>query len=108
MMSTAGTMRPPMSNVRATPAPAPGIVLNVCADPAATRLLAEQPEPEGGGVVDPGSGVTPGSPFTIRTQPGSITPGFVTSDGYASPFQAWSCWAVVPWARAIADSESPG
>ena len=96
MMSTAGSMRPPMSNVSATPAPAPGIVLKVCADPVATRLLAEQPEPDGGGVVGVGSGVTPGSPLTIRTQPGSITAGFVTRDGYASPFQAWSCAIVVP------------
>ena len=48
MMSTAGSMRPPMSNVRATPGPAFGMVANVCADPAATRLPAVQPDPVGG------------------------------------------------------------
>ena len=80
MMSTAGSMRPPMSNVSATPAPASGIVRKVWADPADTRSFAVHPDPEGGG-VDAGIGVTPGSPLTIRTHPGSMMPGFVASDG---------------------------
>src|SRR5688500_19275121 len=50
MMSTAGSMRPPMSNVRATPGPAFGMVANVWADPGATRLPAVQPDPAGGRV----------------------------------------------------------
>ena len=50
MMSTAGSIRPPMSNVSATPGPAPGIVRNVWADPADTRSFALQPDPDGGGV----------------------------------------------------------
>ncbi len=50
MMSTAGSMRPPMSNVSATPGPASGIVRKVWADPAETRWFALQPDPDGGGV----------------------------------------------------------
>ena len=87
MMSTAGSIRPPMSNVSATPGPAPGIVRKVWADPAETRWFALQPDPDGGGVgvagggLGVGSGVTPGSPLTRRIHPGSMTPGFVASDG---------------------------
>lgn len=95
MMSTAGSIRPPMSNVSATPGPAFEMVRKVCADPAATRLLAVQPEALGGGgggevglVVAGGAvgtgagrGVTFASPLTTRTHPGSITLGFPASDG---------------------------
>ena len=75
-----------MSNVSATPGPAPGIVRNVWADPADTRWFALQPDPCGGGgvaggVVGVGSGVTLGSPLTSRIHPGSMTPGLVASDG---------------------------
>jgi hypothetical protein len=90
MMSTAGSIRPPMSKVSATPAPAPGMVRKVCGEPAATRLLAVHPEPDGGGAVGfgvagggvgVGSGVTFESPLTKSTQPGSMTFGFPASDG---------------------------
>ena len=85
MMSTAGSMRPPMSKVSATPGPAAGMVRYVSADPAATRLPAVQPDPLGGaggsGLLGMGRGVASGSPLTTRTQPGSITFGFVASDG---------------------------
>ena len=89
MMSTAGSMRPPMSKVRATAGPAFGIVRNVCAEPAATLLPAVHPVEEGGdvgrGVAGAGEGVgrgvTFGSPATISSQPGSMTFGFVASDG---------------------------
>src|SRR5918999_804049 len=96
MMSTAGSIRPPMSNVSATPVPAPGMVRKVCADPAATRLLAVQPEPDGrgvgfgvaGGADAGGNGVGPGSSLTTRIQPGSMMPGFVSSEAYLLPFHA--------------------
>jgi hypothetical protein len=51
--------------------------------------------------------VTPGSPLTIRIHPGSMTPGFVASDGYRSAFQAWSWRADVWKARAMLDRLSP-
>ena len=82
MMSTAGSMRPPMSNVSATAAPASGIVRSVWADPAETRSFAVHPEPDGGGVAT-GNGVTPGSPLTIRTHPGSMIPGFAAKWDFA-------------------------
>ena len=85
MIATAGSMRPPMSNVSATPGPAFGIVANVWADPADTRFPAVHPlesgEVGGGGAVGRGTGVTPGSPRTRRIQPGSMTFGSVASDG---------------------------
>jgi hypothetical protein len=59
-----------MSNVSATPGPAFGMVRNVWADPAGTRLFAVQPELGGGGAVGAGTGVIAGSPRTTRTQPG--------------------------------------
>jgi len=104
-----------MSKVRATAGPAFGIVRYTWPDPAATRWPAVQLAllgGVGGGVagacVDVGNGVTFGSPLTTRTHPGSMTFGLVSSEGWRSAFQAWSCRLVVPNARAIEDSESPG
>src|SRR3989304_5076164 len=42
-MAAPGSRRPPMSRVRATECPAPGMVEKVWALPAATRLPARQP-----------------------------------------------------------------
>jgi hypothetical protein len=80
MMSTAGSMRPPMSNVSATPAPASGMVANVWSEPAGTRSLAVQPVAVGADACG-GGGVTLGSPATRSTQPGSITFGSSASEG---------------------------
>jgi hypothetical protein len=54
-----------------------------------------------------GSGVIPGSPATIRTQPTCRVFGSVSSEGYDDPFQAWSCATLVPHAREIDESVSP-
>jgi hypothetical protein len=66
------------------------MVRKVCGEPAATRLFAVQPEPEGGGDVGfgvagtgvgVGRGVTFGSPLTRSSHPGSMTFGSLASDG---------------------------
>src|SRR5688500_7327757 len=56
MMSTDGSIRPPISKVSATPGPAFGMVRKVCADPAATRFPAVQPAAVGGVVGAGGVG----------------------------------------------------
>ena len=109
MMSTAGSMRPPMSKVSATPGPALGMVRKTWMPPAATRLPAVHPVPPGAGVglgVE-GSGVTPGPTLTTSSQPGSMTFGSVSSDGWRSAFHCRSWSTVVAYARAMAASVSP-
>ena len=58
-MSTAGSIRPPMSKVSATPDPAFGMTANVSGDPAGTRFPAVHPLPLGGAGVDVGAAVGP-------------------------------------------------
>ena len=114
MMSTAGSIRPPMSKVSATSSPAFGMRAYVAIAPPA-RLPALQAAVTGGRAVDAGvedgpalgMGVTPGTPATISSQPTSRSPGSAASAGYRSAFHAWSCSTVAPKRRAMLKSVSP-